>query len=95
MKAPAVSGNYTQLIETWRMQWVLLQLAVQLDQGGVKREVATLGELRKHLLEQIIETGSTIANSANTRPLCWPVTAAPARSGADSPNMRSRTAPAG
>jgi hypothetical protein len=82
-----MSGNYTQLIETWRMQWVLLQLAVQLDQrwlpsfqpqsqdavkeifsiakklGGVTRELATLGELRKHLLEQIIETGSTLANS--------------------------------
>jgi hypothetical protein len=86
-----MSDKHTDLIETWRMQWLLLHVAVQLDQkwlpslrqqsedalqevlaiaeklGGVKREFASLGELRKHLLEQIIATGSTLADGLSVQ----------------------------
>jgi len=83
--------NDVKRLEQWHMQWVLLHVAVQLDQrwlpalrsqseaavaevfsiarkaGGVKRELANLGELRKHLLEQIIETGSALAEGLSVR----------------------------
>src|SRR5687767_7426920 len=80
-------------IETWHMQWVLLHVAVQLDQrwlpslrhqssaaveevfsiaqklGGVTRDFVSLGDLRKHLLEKIIETGTQVAEGLSARPV--------------------------
>jgi len=76
----------TSQLEIWHMHWILLHVAVQLDQrwsptlrpqseaaalealsiarklGRFERDFASLGELRKHLVGQILETGSTLAD---------------------------------
>lgn len=82
-------ANKLLLIETWRLQWVLLQLSVQLDQrwmpslrsrsddaveelfcvvgriGGLSSDCSSLGEMRTHLLEQILVTGTALSDSMN------------------------------
>jgi hypothetical protein len=37
--------------------------------AGVKRDFANLGELRKHLLERIVETGSSLAEGLSAQPV--------------------------
>jgi hypothetical protein len=87
MSGAPTSDNWVRLIETWRVQWSLLRLAVQLDQrwvlslrpqteeaveevfaiarqlGGVTRDIGNLGEMRTHVLDQILETGAKLIDN--------------------------------